>query len=96
MTALHASSLTCAAEFLADHPAQRRFKRLATASHEISQSLIDKTLIVAATRLIHLVSKPLEDILIKPNGDTRLTLWNRHDGASLALAEVVFLPHEFS
>jgi hypothetical protein len=83
-------------EFLADDPAQCRFQRLATATHEIPKGLINETLVIASAALIHLVSKPLEDILIQPNSDSHFAGWNRQYGSALAFSEIVFLPHEFS
>jgi len=62
------------AELFADDAAKSGLQWLLRASNVLPQSVVDQTLIVTAAGPIHLLTKPVEDIVIEPDGDSRLAL----------------------
>src|SRR5208283_1395730 len=85
----------CVPEFLADDAAKRGFQRLLGAANVLPKGVVDQALIVAAAGPVHLLPKPVENVVIKPDGNSSLALWHRHDGAAFCVAEVVFTFHCF-
>src|SRR5712692_2977154 len=83
------------AELFPDHPAQRRFQRLLSAPDVLSQRLVDQSLIVTSASPIHLLAKPVQNIIIQPDRDSGLALRNRDDWSAFASAEIVFTLHGF-
>src|ERR1039458_6485901 len=61
----------------------------------LPKSIIDQALIVASTGAVHLLSKPVEKIVIEPDRDSGLALGHLHNRSALCAAEVVFTFHCF-
>src|SRR5271157_2784923 len=83
------------AQLLADDAAERGFQRLLYAPNVLPKSGVDQALIVAAAGPVHLLPKPVENVVIEPYGDSGLALGHRHDGSAFCVAEVVFTFHCF-
>lgn len=89
-------TLPCALALFPDNPSARVLPWLALSAHEIPQREVNQALIVAAARSVHFVAEPVQNVLIQPDGDTRLPCGHRHHGSTLTLGEIVFLFPGFS
>lgn len=59
-------------QLFTDNPAQSFFQWLASLSHVLPQCAIDQRLVIAASSLINLAFKPVDNILVKPDSDSGL------------------------
>src|SRR5271167_91881 len=83
------------AQFFPDDAAKRGFQRLLCAPNVLPKSVVDKALVVTTAGPVHLLPKPVENVVIEPDGDSGLALRHRHDGSAFCVAEVVFTFHCF-
>ena len=83
------------AEFFANNAAKGGLQRFAAPPNVLPQSIVDEALIVPAAGLVHLAPKPVQNVVVEPDGDSGLALGNGHDRSALAAAEVVFTFHCF-
>src|SRR6266498_1576565 len=82
-----------ARQLLSQHTAQRVFEILFGRFRKGAQRRIDERLIAAASGLVNLLSKPLEDIVVDPDGDSRLARRGAKNSAAPAILEVVLFLH---
>src|ERR1700719_2516428 len=85
--------LTCAAEFVSNYTPQSGLQRLLLLAHEVAQRFVKKGLVVPATGVVNLLAKPVQNVLVEPDGDTGFSRRDPQDRAAPALAEVIFLLH---
>lgn len=83
-------------QFLTHHASHDFFERLCMRLDIFTQGVVDQRLVVAAARGMHLVTKPLQDVVIDPDRDARLAMHYRIDGATRSLAEVIGCFHRWS
>jgi hypothetical protein len=81
------------AQFLTDHAPQGVFERRLVALDVVAQGRVDEALVVPAPGSIHLITIPINDVGIQPDGDAGLERRGGQDRAALAFAEVVALFH---
>jgi hypothetical protein len=62
----------------------------------LPQRVVDKRLIVSASRALYFAAKPAKDISIQPDGDPLFRLGHRNDRTALPLTQVIFSLHKFS
>jgi hypothetical protein len=84
------------AEFFTNDTAKRGLQWFPCATDVLAESIVDLALVVTAAGPLYLFSKPLQDVIVKPDRDSGLALWRRYDSAAPCLAEVVFTLHRFS
>ena len=80
------------AEFFADDAAEGGFEGLVGAANVLLQGLIDQSLVIAAASSVDLLAEPVENVVIKADGDASLALRDGEDRAALSSAEIVFTP----
>jgi len=84
-----------AVEFFADDAAEGGFEGFVGAADVLAQGFVDQRLVVAAAGFVDLMTEPVENIVIEPDGDPGFPLGNREHRAALAFAEIVFTLHWF-
>src|SRR6266853_512157 len=85
--------LACAAEFVSNYTPQSGLQRLLLLAHVVAQRFVQKRLVVAATGVVNLLAKPVQNVLVEPDGDAGFSRRDPQDRATPALAEVIFLLH---
>lgn len=68
----------CVFQFLPDYSTQGGSQRLVCAPDVLPKSVIDQALIVNATRGLDLLAKPIQNIIVKPDGDPAFAPRNRY------------------
>src|SRR5262249_26777824 len=80
-------------EFFPDDAAQRGLQRFVRTANVLSQSVVDQALIVAAASPIHLPPEPIQNVIVDPDGNSRLALGHGHHRSASGAAEVIFTFH---
>ena len=83
-------------KFLPEHPSQSILQRFRTMLNVFAQCLIDQTLVVASTSLVHLALEPFDHVIVEPNGNASLSFRNSDYRASFGFRKIVFLSHQSS
>src|SRR5262245_39445427 len=63
------SSLSGAAKFVSNRSPQSRLQGLLLPAHETAQRLVNKRLVVSASCVINLLTKPVQNVIIQPDRD---------------------------
>ena len=65
-------SSTRPAEFVANHAAQGSLEPLLFLAHVNAQSFIDGGLVISSACVVHLLAKPVQNVVVQPNRDSSL------------------------
>jgi hypothetical protein len=69
-------------QLLSQDPAQGLFEILFARFRKAAQSIIDESLIAAASGLVNLPPEPLKDVVVDPNRDSRFARPNGNNSAA--------------
>jgi len=71
------------------------FEHAVSVTNVFPQRLVDQRLIVAAASLVDLVAKPVQNVGVDADGDTRLAGGRLHDGSAFGVVEIMlFFAHK--
>jgi hypothetical protein len=65
--------LSGVAKLVSTYTPQSRFQRLMLPIHETAQRQVDTRLVVTASRIVNLLTKPVQNVIVQPNRDPRLS-----------------------
>src|SRR5205809_5361911 len=83
--------LSYAAQLFADDAPQRGFKT--ALAHITLERLVNEALVIAATRLVDLALKPVNDLVVEPNRDAGFAWCGRRHCPALGFGKVVLSLH---
>jgi hypothetical protein len=81
------------AEFLAENTPNCTLERFRPTSRILAQSVVDERLVTTPPSRMHLLPKPVDHVVVEPDGDPGLSLRDRNHSAALTLRKVVLLRH---
>src|SRR5690242_6080445 len=83
-------------QFFPHHPPQNGFQWFLRPLDVRAQRLIDQVLIASASRIVDLLAKPVQNVVIKADRNARLAARDFDDRAPPAFREIVLLLHVLS
>src|SRR5258708_607673 len=75
------------------HTTQGTFEILFGRLRDAAQSLVDEGLIAPPSGLVNLIPKPLKDVVVDPDGDSRLAGRGAKNGTATTVPKIVLLLH---
>src|SRR5205823_6075112 len=80
-------------QLLANNAPESLFQWFGARADVVAQGFVDQRLVIAAAGRVHLIAKPVDDILIEPYGDANFVWMGLNDRAAYAVCEVVLFSH---
>lgn len=86
-------SMILPAEFLSDHTSQGLLQQFVLFLDVLAKDRVNQTLVVAASRRMHLVPEPPENLIVETDGNPRLSRGHRRHWSPSGSAEIVSSSH---